>query len=311
MAVTFDLTWDSPEAEEVFKSAKKIKLSEKYFYIADKSIRSKGSGSPNVFTLKQIDDIANMMKNGVSQTKLVEDFQLNYTVLKEITKAYNIKRKVRQGHLYAMNDFGWKCLHAAEHLYDIGKINVNTDEQIIRQLVAYEIAENEEDAIKKLARINYMTVGHNDRYTLIVKEYAETKDNELSENDKRVLDVLNGNLDAIAATDEENSESITEEVKETEAISEKQSDSTEDIINILNDMLRKNNKQLEIKKLMKISNAYNTDELNEATSNLSEAIEKAAEAGLASRIYDLLDKTAELVSLVHEESDAITNATSF
>lgn len=224
-----------------------------------------------------------------------------------------------------MNDFGWKCLHAAEHLYDIGKINVNTDEQIIRQLVAYEIAENEEDAIKKLARINYMTVGHNDRYTLIVKEYAETKDNELSENDKRVLDVLNGNLDAIAATDEENSESITEEVKETEDTSEsiteevketedtseKQSDSTEDIINILNDMLRKNNKQLEIKKLMKISNAYNTDELNEATSNLSEAIEKAAEAGLASRIYDLLDKTAELVSLVHEESDAIANATSF
>lgn len=206
MAVTFDLTWDSPEAEEVFKKAKKIKLFEKYFYIAEKSIRSKGSGSPNVFTLKQIDDIANMMKNGASQTKLVENFQLNYTFLQEIAKAYNIKRKVRQGHLYARNDFGWKCLNAAEYLYDLGRIDTNTDEQTIRQLVAMEIAENAEDVNKKLARIQYMTQGHNDRYTLIIKEYAELKNKELSENDRRILDVLNGNLDAIAATDEDDSE---------------------------------------------------------------------------------------------------------
>lgn len=329
MAVTFDLTWDSPEAEEVFKKAKKIKLSERYFYIAEKSIKGRiGRRTPNVFTLKQIDDIANLMKTGTSQLELVDTLKINFSTLKAISEAYGIK--TNKTVLYARNDFGKQCLYAAEHLYDIGKIDTNTDEKTIRQLVAIEVSEDVEDVELKLRKIKEMTAGNKSRYTDIVKEYAELKNKELSENDRRVLDVLNGNLDAIAATDEDDSEERVyygqadehkyfnpelglEDTKEDEEnieedeepVSQPVSSPTRNVgavRDLLEGLLKDRGNDIQISRMVKIAKAYEQPELYEACDELDKAIYRAATADFVGIYNELTSATAKLMSLVNKES---------
>ena len=337
MAVTFDLTWDSPEAEEVFKKAKKIKLSEKYFYIAEKSIKGRlGRGTPNVFTLKQIDDIANLMKTGTSQLELVNTLTINFSTLKAIAEAYNIK--TNKTVLYARNDFGKQCLYAAEHLYDIGKIDTNTDEKTIRQLVAIEVSEDVEDVESKLRKIKEMTAGNKSRYTDIVKEYAELKNKELSENDRRVLDVLNGNLDAIAATDEDNSEEriyygqadehkyfnpelgLEDTEEDEESIEEESSTAVSKpvysptanvgaVVEFIEKIFKKEGKVIDLNQLIRIAKAYATPELYTACDELNNIIYDAAIADFVGMFNKLTEATANFSDLICEKSGEIMRNT--
>ena len=323
-----------------------------------KSKKTDSDYESSIFSVYQIDEIAKHIKNGRNPVDIMQEYAVNLRQIMTIAYAYGIDKRCRPfarifyiKMRYSKNNNVWEhhnggtnidlsktipearrefkgnIVEALKELYKDGLISENTNEEQLRyDLIDY--IEPPERLAKADLELHALASNDESYYTNLLKQIIDNE--EMSDNDKRVLEVLNGNLDAIAATDEDDSEERvyyrqTDEhnnfdpelgVEDTEEdeenieepstpVSQPVSSPTRNVgavTELLESLLKDRGNDISISRMVKLAKAYEQSEMYEACDKLDKAIYRAATADFVGIYNELTSATAKLMGLVNKES---------